>query len=228
MSEAPIAASETAPPRPPTQARNWFEQLQGRRGARQKDLRARTQDLAEARDYLSIENAVDQALDTLSEKMFGQIAEMLEANLTLALRETLDQNITLKVERDYKRSSATIGFYIERDGKREDIMKGQGGSVANVLSVGLRFFALCTLDPAEHRRFLVLDEQDCWLRPDLVPRLVKIVHDAGRRLGFQTLMISHHDVSAFQRLADKIYKFIPCAEGVRVEQAFVAPGEEAR
>ncbi len=58
-----------------------------------------------------------------------------------------------------------------------------------------------------HRRFLVLDEQDCWLRPDLVPRLVKIVHEAGRALGFQVLMISHHDPALFQRYADKIYQF---------------------
>jgi hypothetical protein len=69
------------------------------------------------------------------------------------------------------------------NGRPEDIMKGQGGSVVNVLSVGLRMFALTTLDSASHRRFLVLDEQDCWLRPDLVPRLVRIVHEAGKALG---------------------------------------------
>jgi predicted ATPase len=97
-------------------------------------------------------------------------------------------------------------------------MKGQGGSVANVLSVGLRMFALTTLDPAVHRRFLVLDEQDCWLRPDLVPRLVKIVHEAGRALGFQVLMISHHDISAFEQYADKIYQFIPTVNGVEVRE----------
>jgi len=74
-------------------------------------------------------------------------------------------------------------------------------------------FALMTLDEAKHRRFLVLDEQDCWLRPDLVPRLVKIVHDAGQALGFQVLMISHHDVGVFEQYADRIYTFIPDAKG---------------
>jgi predicted ATPase len=85
------------------------------------------------------------------------------------------------------------------------------------MSVGLRMLALATLDEAEHRRFLVLDEQDCWLRPDLVPRLVKIVHEAGQALGFQVLMISHHDVSLFERYAERIYEFVPDgANGVRV------------
>jgi ABC-type glutathione transport system ATPase component len=141
---------------------------------------------------------------------------VLEENLTRALQEVLEQPMTLKVGRDYKRGTATISFHIENQGQPEDIMRGQGGSVANILSVGLRMFALATLSEKRHRRFLVLDEQDCWLRPDLVPRLVKIVHEAGRALGFQVLMISHHDTSAFQRYADKIYQFVPDPRGLRV------------
>ena len=70
-------------------------------------------------------------------------------------------------------------------------------------------FALATLDEKTHRRFLVLDEQDCWPRPDLVPRLVKIVHDAGWALGFQVLMISHHDAESFRQYADRVYRLVP-------------------
>jgi hypothetical protein len=135
----------------------------------------------------------------------------------------LEQPIVLKVSRDYKRGVATIGFHVERNGRPEDIMKGQGGSVVNILSAGLRMFALTTLDPLIHRRFLVLDEQDCWLRPDLVPRLVKIVHDAGRARGFQVLLISHHDVSAFEQYADKNYQFIPTVDGVQVKDRAASP-----
>src|SRR5262249_54215710 len=109
------------------------------------------------------------------------------------------------------------------NGHPEDIMKGQGGSVANILSVGLRMFGLTTLEGGVHRRFLVLDEQDCWLRPDLVPRLVKIVHEARKALGFQVLMISHHDVSAFQQYADKIYQFVSTGDGVQVKERVAGP-----
>ena len=86
-------------------------------------------------------------------------------------------------------------------------------------------FALSTLDTSVHCRFLVLDEQDCWLRPDLVPRLVKIVHDAcrDRKLGFQVIMISHHDISAFEQYADKIYQFVPSTDGVRVREWLSGP-----
>ena len=97
-------------------------------------------------------------------------------------------------------------------------MRGQGGSVANIVSVGLRMFAITTLDQRRHRKFLVLDEQDCWLHPELVPRLVKIVREAGQALGFQVLMISHHDVASFLRYADRVYRLIPDrGDGVRLE-----------
>jgi hypothetical protein len=218
------SAKETVPaPCPPERVRAKLEQLQGKRELL-REIRA-TEDgqLQEVTAYLSISAAVDQALDKLSEQLFGRIVQILEEKLTLALQEVLEQPIVLKVDREYRRKGATISFHVERNGQAEDIMKGQGGSVVNILSVGLRMFALTTLDPAVHRRFLVLDEQDCWLRPDLVPRLVKIVHEAGRALGFQVLMISHHDVSAFEQFADKIYQFIPTAAGVQVRERRSSP-----
>ena len=204
-------------------ARSLFDRLDAIRQSRIKESGNKNMELKKVQDYLSIADSVDDALDQLSEQLFGKIAKAIEDNLTLALQEVLEQNITLKVSRDYKRGRATIGFHIEREGQKEDIMKGQGGSVANILSVGLRFFALQTLDPAEHRRFLVLDEQDCWLRPDLVPHLVKIVYQAGKALGFQVIYISHHNITAFQQYADKIYEFIPGHEGVQVKEVKFSP-----
>ena len=208
---------------PPTQVQAKFSQLEGKRDLVQTNRTAKASELENVTAYLSIADAVDRALDKLSEQLFGRIANILEDKLTLALQEVLEQPIVLKVNRDNKRGVATMSFHVERNGRHEDIMKGQGGSVVNILSVGLRMFALTTLDPAVHRRFLVLDEQDCWLRPDLVPRLVKIVHDAGRALGFQVLLISHHDVSAFENYADKIYQFIPTSNGVQVKERAAGP-----
>jgi ABC-type branched-subunit amino acid transport system ATPase component len=86
--------------------------------------------------------------------------------------------------------------------------------------VGLRLIALSQLHEKDHRRFLILDEQDCWLRPDLVPRLMRIIHAIAHKLQFQTLVISHHDVSLFREYADRIYRVLPPAkegEGVKVE-----------
>lgn len=195
------------------------------------DIRRRTDRLLDKRDdrvnesqklaasfqelnaYLGIADQVTTALEQLSEQLFQQLLGVVEEKLTVALQEILEQPIRLRADATIKSGAAAIKFWIERSGQREDILQGQGGSVANVLSVGLRMFALTTLEEATHRRFLVLDEQDCWLRPELVPRLVKIVHEAALGLGFQVLMISHHDIDLFERYADRIYRFRMGADG---------------
>jgi hypothetical protein len=138
---------------------------------------------------------------------------VLEEKLTAMLQEVLAQPIQLKASTEFRYGSMNVDFWIERDGNKIDIMDGTGGSVANVLSVGLRLYALATLDPATHGPFLVLDEQDCWLRPDFVPRLVKIVHAAGQALGFQVLMISHHDPAIFSEYSQRIYNLEPRSDG---------------
>ncbi len=181
------------------------------------DLGRRQRELADVRSYLGLAPQVEEALKYLSQQLFDRVVGLLQDKLTIALQEVLEQPIRLKAQTDFKRGGASVEFCIEREGRHEDIMKGQGGSVTNILSIGLRMFALTALDPKHHRRFLVLDEQDCWLRPDLVPRLVKIIHDAGRALGFQVLLISHHDTDLFERYADRIYRFSPHADGVKVE-----------
>jgi hypothetical protein len=199
----------------PSALRRRFDFLNGQRAS---ELRSRDDLITRIdaiKNYLNIADAVEEALEKLSDQLFGELVRVIETNLTVALCEVLEQPISLKVERQFKRGVATMAFHIERDGQREDIIRGQGGSVANVLSVGLRLFALTTLDEKQHRRFLVLDEQDCWLAPDLVPRLVKIVHQAGKALGFQVLMISHHSASMFEQYADKIYRLTPGPDGVQ-------------
>jgi DNA repair exonuclease SbcCD ATPase subunit len=189
---------------------------QGQRNKIVSDLRADEAALVTANAFLGRAPRVHQALDELSQRIFEQVSRALEENLTLWLQEVLEQPLEVKVVTDYKRNSASVEFTILRAGQEEDIMRGQGGSVVNVLSVGLRIFALKLMTDDErslHRRFLILDEPDAWLRPDRVARLVKIIHEAGRELGFQTILISHHDVELFEEYADKVYRFEPQKDG---------------
>jgi DNA repair exonuclease SbcCD ATPase subunit len=190
----------------------------------QEELTVVEQKLKSAGDYLEVAPKVEAALKSISEALFDQHLRVIENNLSNALQEVLQQPIRLKAEPSFKRSAVTVDFYIERAGEHEDVMRGQGGSVANVLSVGLRLYALTTLDRKIHRPFLVLDEQDCWLRAELVPRLVKIIHAAGKQLKLQVLLISHFDVSAFEAYADRIYQFAPQPDGsVKAELRQASP-----
>lgn len=203
---------------PPTRARTTLARLTGRRDEIAAERARAAERLASIRASLELAPKVEAALDQLSERMFGHIVATIQDKMTLALQEVLEQPLTLRVLQDFKRSSVSLSFTVERDGEPEDILRGQGGSVANVLSVGLRLLALTTLDDTRHRRVLILDEPDCWLRPDLVPRLVKIIAQAGRQLGFQVLLISHHETRLFESQADAIITFEPTGGGVRVRR----------
>jgi ABC-type glutathione transport system ATPase component len=201
----------------PTALRKRLDHLERDRDRYEADKARVNRKLETVRSALTVAPQVEQALQHLSEQLFDQLVGQLQENLTQALQEVLDQPIRLRAHQTFKHGAACVEFDIERDGHHEDIMKGQGGSVANVLSVGLRLFALATLPTEQHRPFLVLDEQDCWLRPDLVPNLVRIVRSAARALKVQVILISHHDEAAFSQFADRIYRFQPHPDGVRVE-----------
>ncbi len=186
-----------------------LEKLKWQYEANQKMMAKLDDEIKEIESFLAVADRTTDALETLSQSLFEEVLGVLESKLTIAIQEVLGQPIKFKSKPDFKRGAAAVTFSIDREGNEEDVLRGQGGSVQNVLSVGLRMFALATLDEDHHRRFLVLDEQDCWLRPELVPSLVNIVHRAAKELEFQVLMISHHDIGLFDRYADKIYRLKP-------------------
>ena len=209
-----------SPPSSPRDLRGLFQELRWQERTLAGQLQDNRAKLAEMEAFLTQAPLIESRLDQLSQHLFGGILDEVERNLTFALREILDQDLKVTTTREVKKGKINITFGIERQGKREDILTGQGGSVCNIISVGLRLIALSQLHEKDHRRFLILDEQDCWLRPDLVPSLMRIVHTIAHKLQFQTVVISHHDVSLFREYADRIYRVLPAAnegEGVQVE-----------
>lgn len=219
MTERPgTSADTTALPtlKSPAALRRRADLLDGRRRELKKRSGRIRKQMEDADNWLALAPQVTAALSDLSDQMFAEVLSVVEERLTVALQDILEQPIELRAKAEFKRGTAWVEFTIERQGNAEDILLGQGGSVQNILSVGLRMFALATLDPQQHRHFLVLDEQDCWLRPELVPRLVQMVAEAAGNLGFQVLMISHHDIGLFEKYADRVFRLQPTKDSVEV------------
>ncbi|WP_300155005.1 hypothetical protein [Solidesulfovibrio sp.] len=171
------------------------------------------QALGAAADFLELSPRVAARLEELTRELFGEVLDEVETDLTHAVREILGQDRKVVSRREVKNNRLCIEFEMEQDGRTEDILTGQGGSVCNILSVGLRLIALSRLDPAAHRPFLVLDEQDCWLRPDLVPGFVRLIAAIAERLDLQVLYISHHPVDHFAGQARRVFALRPSREG---------------
>lgn len=171
--------------------------------------------LAEVQGFLVLAPKARDTLEELSTALFGKILDEVEANLTHAIREILGQDRVVATLREVKNNRLQIHFQIHNQGNEdeiEDIMTGQGGSVCNILSVGLRLIALSQLPEQNHRPFLVLDEQDCWLKPALIPKFMKLISEIAKRLKLQLLVISHHPLDLFADVADRIYELKPDRE----------------
>ncbi len=171
--------------------------------------------LSSVREFLVLAPKARDTLEALSKALFGKILDEVELNLTHAVREILGQDRVVTTARQVKNNHLQIDFQIHNrgnDDEIEDIMTGQGGSVCNILSVGLRLIALSQLPQERHRPFLVLDEQDCWLKPALIPKFMRLINEIAHKLGLQLLVISHHPLDLFSGAADRIFELQPDKE----------------
>ena len=171
--------------------------------------------LAREQEFLVLAPKARDTLEDLSTALFGKVLDEVEANLTHAIREILGQDRVVATQREVKNNRLQIHFQIYNQGNEaeiEDIMSGQGGSVCNILSVGLRLIALSQLPRQSHRPFLVLDEQDCWLKPSLIPKFMGLINQIAQRLQLQLLVISHHPLDLFAGAADRIFELKPDRE----------------
>jgi predicted ATPase len=201
-----------APPELATEAaelRRRLESLKARAEADARDYAATRRRRLAVREFLDLAPKAKDTLEELAANLFGELLSEIEVNLTFAIQDVLGQNREVKARRDIKNNRLSIHFEIENNGEPESVLHGQGGSVCNILSVGLRLIALSQLDPSRHRPFLVLDEQDCWLKPELVTKFMKLVSMTAKRLGLQAVVISHHPIDHFADRADAVYALKP-------------------
>ncbi|TIH14732.1 hypothetical protein D0S45_13045 [Marinifilum sp. JC120] len=189
------------------------DRLSAKASSRLDDWLSLREDGLKIDEFLELAPGAAERLEELSTALFGELLSELETNLTHAIREILGQDREVKAVASIRDKKLQVDFQIMNQGGEEDIMVGQGGSVCNILSVGLRLIALSRLNPEAHRPFLVLDEQDCWLRPDLVPGFMELIRTIAERLGFQVLVISHHPLDLFSESADGILALQPQKDG---------------
>lgn len=85
------------------------------------------------------------------------------------------------------------------------------GGLRNVIATGLRVLALWRLTINEenqtnkgefsHRRFLFLDEPDCWIANESMSNYAKLLYQLSHHFNLQILMVTHKPVEYFQPYA---------------------------
>ena len=106
-----------------------LDRLSGEAAGRVREYTAARQALREAEAFLDVAPRVSARLETLTSRLFGEVLDEIEADLTHAVRELLGQDRTVTTRREVKNNRLSIEFEMEQGGEKEDILVGQGGSV---------------------------------------------------------------------------------------------------
>lgn len=163
-------------------------------------LSARKKELEEsvgfAKGRLDKKKDVEQFIEDLQadahRKRVADFEKLLSA-LVFEVLGSAEKPIGLELEIERGQPSLDIVSRIAAD-LTEDIFEDEGGAKTNIVVLGLRLIAIVR---SGMRRFIVLDEGDCWIKDDRVPLFYSVIKEAGRKLGMQCFAISHHNTNKF-------------------------------
>ena len=152
-----------------------------------------------AKYRLDHKEEVSEVLDDLQQQVNARAVTALESLLSAFVADVIPEHRReIKTEVGITRGVPSLKFWaVDEDGNRESIMDGNGGSVTNIVCAGLRMIALVK---SHARPFMVLDEGDCWLKPERVDAFYQVLFRVARDLGIQLVVISHHDFSLLRHL----------------------------
>ena len=167
-------------------------------GARKSDC-ARNDQLHEevglSKGRLALGEEIARVFEALQQRSHERSVGAFQRLLTAILNDVLPEEGTVRLLPQFKSNATWLDIALEKNGNLEDVAEGNGGAVTNVVCAGLRFAALSR---TANRRLMILDEPDCWLKPDRVPAFVRVVAQVAEQTDTQTFFITHHDPAIFE------------------------------
>lgn len=154
--------------------------------------------VTEAKTFIAAKQDILNFLQKLQSALHKKNIDVFSQLLTYFVQDVLKTNKEVRLDLFTSRGMPALNIEALNNGNPENIYVGNGGSMSNIVSTGLRLIALSRLS---HRKFIVLDEPDCWLEVDNIPLFAKTIGEIAHKLKIQTLMISHHHWSYFKQYA---------------------------
>jgi hypothetical protein len=155
-------------------------------------------EISQAQSYLDTKDEVLSVLTNVQEATQAKTKDLFENLLGSLITEVMgdrDENAKVVLSSVSKNNKVSLSVEIENGaGERRDVYLDKGGSVKNIIAMGLRFIALSR---TKNRRFIVLDEADCWLNERYIPGFAGLLHDLSCKIGMQVVYISHHSPEHF-------------------------------
>jgi predicted ATPase len=172
-------------------ARRTLAGLQGARGEVSARLDELKLQVGVAKGRTELKGKVDVFLEEMQAEAHQRNVGSFEKLLSLLAREVIPGSTEIGLELTTERGLPSLDIFARRaDGEREDVFEDKGGAFTNVVCAGLRLIAAVKCGG---RRFLVLDEPDCWIKPGQnVTDFFRVFRQAAEQVGIQCLVISHH------------------------------------
>jgi energy-coupling factor transporter ATP-binding protein EcfA2 len=148
-------------------------------------------------EYLKFLNHLQEILHQNNVGTFSEL-------LTYFVKDILKKDKSIILDLYTYHNLPALRIEASNQGQKESIYDGSGGSIANIVSTGLRLIALSRMN---NRQFIILDEPDCWLKPEHVPFFAKIIGEISEKLKIQTIIISHHNWQYFKDYGRVIHLF---------------------
>jgi len=161
----------------------------------QQDLARIAVEMSETERLIVRKNDILNALNLLQLKAQEKNKGVFESLLTSLIQEVMPgKKDEVVLTSAMKNNRASLDFDILCNGNLENISEDKGGSIANIVAMGLRFIVL-----ARHpnRRVLLLDEADCHLKSEYIPAFASVMRQLAAKMGIQVIYISHHSPANF-------------------------------
>lgn len=130
----------------------------------------------------------------------GMYEDLLSSLITEVLPNKHDRVV---FSTSIKNNKMALDIDIKSKSKQKllNVKKDKGGSIQNIVAMGLRFI---TVSRSRNRKIILLDEADQSLNTKQIPRFAKIIKQLSEQLNIQVIYISHHSPDAFAGCAKVI------------------------
>lgn len=144
---------------------------------------------------------VIDVLDRMYADCNGAAIKEYETILTNGVDEIIGDGTGVSLGLRAYMKSIALDIKSTKRGRIGDIMEGEGGGLTNVVCLGLRTISVAR---SRMRRFMLLDEPDCWLNNQRVNPFFGMVEEIAHQ-GFQIVTLTHHDISDINHSMNVIY-----------------------
>lgn len=155
-----------------------------------------SKEIAELDRLLLRKDEMLATLEMLQVEAQGRKKADFEELLTSLIRDVIpDKTDSIVLTNGMRNNRASLDIDILVDGNTENVYEDKGGSISNIVAMGLRFIVLAR-NP--NRRVLMFDEADCHLAREYIPAFASVLNSLANNMKIQVLYISHHPISSFE------------------------------